>query len=601
MKALTSVSGSRNELDKHETVEFEGRSYPNYVGMGVAYAELVAKEKIPACRYMIQAAKRFLDMYAKAHDGAADYYWCDASAIEPCAFIETLPHVKGDLAGTTLTLEPWQMWVIIAIYGFRMVSANPRENGARLVRTAMLEVPRKNGKSLLMAGIGLYELCVNAHYGDDLYIIAPTAGQAQKVLEPMREMVNIEAALEEHFGIVLTQQKLSVGETNSYALILASLGNKQDGHDPKVVIADEFHSVPASIFKVMKSSQGARAEGLFLQIGSAGYDAFGPGWDQRNEAIEVLEGKRNRDRLFAAIWTIDPEDMRNLDNERIIRKANPCYGVSLIEGAVAEEMLDLHGDPVKKAELMRTRFNIWGLGESKLIPRDAWEDCADTELSIKRFKGERCWIGADLATRNDMVSWVAEFELEDRVVVFAKHYVPEFGPWREDEDVRDTYEQWHADGWLTFTPGSHHSYDELEADLLEACETFDVEVIAIDDREANALMASLEKKGHPVISFRKNAPNYSEPTRDLIARAVGRFKGIVHDGNPVLAWNVENVIGGTNTAGLILPKKVSEHSNMRIDGFDAMVQSHACAMEHIDKSKVVKPQPMAVRGMRVLD
>lgn len=570
--------------------------------MGVAYAKLVAAQRIPSCRYMVQAAKRFLRMYDEAHSGSAGYYWCDASAIEPCAFIERLPHVKGDLAGRSLVLEPWQMWVIIAIYGFRVVSANGRENGARLVRSAMLEIPRKNGKSLLVAGISLYELCVNANHGDDLFIIAPTAGQAQKVMEPMREMVKILPALESTYGITTTQHKLTVGETSSYGLVLTSNGKHQDGHDPKIVVADEFHRVPVDIFKVMKSSQGARAEALFIQIGSAGYDAFGPGWDQRQEAIKVLEGTTRRDRLFAAIWTVDQEDMRNLDREHVIRKANPCYGVSLIEGAVAEEMLDLHGgDPAKKAELLRTRFNIWGMGEQKLIPRDAWEDCKDIALSMDDFAGERAWIGVDLATRNDMVAWVIEFVLDGKVAFFARHYVPEFGPWREDEELRDYYQQWHEDGWLEFTPGSHHTYEELEADLLDLCDKFKVEAIAIDDREANALMAALAKKGKPVLSFRKNAANFSEPTKDIIARAVGKFKGLVHDGNPVFAWNVDNVIGGINTAGLILPKKISEHSSQKIDGFDSAVQAHAMALEHVDMSKIRRPSPMVTRGLRMVD
>lgn len=596
------ASASRDALDKHESVEIEGVAYPDYVGMGVAYAKLVAAQRIPSCRYMAQAAKRFLRMYEEAHSGAAGFYWCDASAIEPCAFIERLPHVKGDLAGRSLVLEPWQMWVVIAIYGFRMVSANPRENGARLVRTAMLEVPRKNGKSFLTAGLSLYELCVNANYGDDLFIIAPTAAQAQKVLEPMREMVKLQPVLESHFGITATREKLTVGETNSYALVLASQGKSQDGHDPKIIVADEFHSVPADIFKVMKSSQGARPESLFIQIGTAGYDAFGPGWDQRQEAIRVLEGDLRRDRLFAAIWTIDSEDRQNLDRESVIRKANPCYGVSLIESAVAEEMLDLHGrDPVKKAELLRTRFNIWGLGEQKLISREAWLECRDEDLDLDDFAGERAWIGLDLATRNDMVAWVIEFVQNGKVYCFARHYVPEHGPWRDDQDVRDYYEQWHEEGFIEFTPGSHHSYTELEADILDLCSKFDVQAISIDDREANALMAALAKHGKPVLSFRKHATNYSEPCLDIIARAVGKFKGIAHDGNPVLAWNVDNVIGGINTAGLILSKKVSPHSNQKIDGFDALIQAHACAMEHADMSKIRRPSPMATRGMRMVD
>lgn len=592
---LKHVYGTRAELDSGKKIKIEGKEYPDYVGIGVRYAELVAQEVIPACRYLILSAKRFLTMYEDAKAGRDGIYWSDEHAIEPCAFAETLTHVKGVLAKKPIVLQPWQIWIIIAIYGFRW-----EDTGDRVVTIAQLEITRKSGKSLVAAAIALYELGPNAYIGDDLYIIAPTAALAGKVLEPMTKMVEFNPPLKEFYGIRTLTEKIEVAETESYATILSSSGKKQDGHDPKVVIADEFHSLPASIFSVMKSAQGARPESLFLEIGSAGYNAFGVGWDERAMAIEVLEGKRKRPELFAAIWTVDTEDMGNWRNERVIRKANPNYGISTPARKVLQEIEEVYTNPRNKNEVLRTRFNIWGLGESKLINRDEWDKCAVTSLQPVNFAGDECWIGVDLASRNDMVAWVMEFELDGEVILFAKHYVPEYGPWRDDEEVRDWYERWHEDGWLTFTPGSFHTYDQIEQDIIAAGDMFDVQMVAVDDREANALMAALIKAKMPVVSFRKNAPNYSEPTKDLVARVMGKFKGMKHNGNPILGWNAENVIGGSNTADLILPKKVSEHSNMKIDGFDASVQAHACYLEQVDPKKVSKPQPMATRGMRVV-
>lgn len=594
---LTRHSGSRAELEPRAKVKIEGKSYPDYVRIGVGYAELVAQEKIPACRYLILAAQRFLRMYEEAKRGDGEFYWSDEHAIEPCAFIETLCHVKGVLAKQPIRLEAWQIWIVIAIYGFRWSDTHDR-----VVTDAILEITRKQGKSLLAAGLALYELGPNAYVGDDLYIIAPTADLAKKVLEPMTKMVEFNPPLREFYGIRCLSERIDVAETESYAVILSSSGKKQDGHDPKVVIADEFHSLPASIYNVMKSSQGARPESLFLKIGSAGYNAFGVGWDERNLAIEVLEGKRQRPELFCAIYTVDlPGDFGQWRNERVIRKCNPNFGISTPKRKVLLEIEGIYDNPRNKNEVLRTRFNVWGLGESKLISRDAWDLCARPGIAIDDFAGARCWIGVDLATRNDMVCWVAEFELDGFVAFFARHYVPEHGPWREDEEVRDIYLSWHEQGWLTFTPGSFHTYEEIERDIVGIADIHDVELILIDDREANALMGSLTKRGKPVVSFRKNAPNYSEPCKDIMARAVGKTKGLIHDGNPVLAWNVENVIGGWNTAELVLPKKITEHSNMKIDGFDGMCMSHAGYLEQVDTAKVARPNPMGERGMRIVD
>ena len=564
--------------------------------MGIAYAQIVAEGKIPACRYMQLAAQRFLDMYEQANSGEGEYYWSDEHAVEPCSFIESLTHVKGVLAREPFILEPWQIWIIIAIYGFRW-----NDNGYRVVSIVQLEITRKSGKSLLAAGIGLYEMGPNANIGDDIYIIAPTAAQAKKVLEPMKKMVSYNPALKEYYGITVLNERIDVGRSESYAVILSSKGEHQDGHDPKVVIADEFHSLPASIFNVMKSSQGARPESLFLEIGSAGYNAFGVGWDERNLVIEVLEGGKDRPDIFGAIYTIDLEDIGNWKSNRVMRKANPNYGISLDPRKMKQEIAGIYTNPRNKNEVLRTRFNVWGLGESKLISRDQWDACGIDGLDMDQFAGKVGWIGVDLATRTDMNCWVLEI-LDDGIShMFAKHYVPEEGPWRDDEEIRDMYQDWYEKGFLQLTPGSFHTCNEIYEDIVALCSKFKIEVVGIDDREANALMAALAKKNLPAVSFRKHATNYSEPTYDIIGKTVGKTKGIAHDNNPVLAWNVENTIGGKNTAELILPKKISEHSNMKIDGFDAMVMAHAGGMEKIDLTKINKANPMADRGVRILD
>lgn len=590
-------ASSRKVIDTGKTVEIEGKEYPDYISMGLAYAELVALEKIPSCRYMVLAAQRFLDMYKQANSGEGEYYWSIEHAIEPCAFLESLTHIKGVLAKKPFILQPWQIWIVIAIYGFRW-----RDNGFRVVTVVNLEITRKSGKSLLAAGIALYELGPNANIGDDLYIIAPTEAQATKVLEPMSKMVEYNPPLKAHYNIQVLKKKLTFELTESYAVMLSSKGEHQDGHDPKVIIADEFHTIPASIYKVMKSSQGARPESLFWGMGSAGYRTYGIAWDERNEAIEVLEGKKVRLDLFVVIYTIDPKDMGNWKSERVIRKANPNYGISLDKRKIKQEIEGIYSTPTLKNEVLRTRFNIWGMGASKLFDRDRWEECFK-DIPASKLENVDCYLGVDLATRNDMVCWVLEFEIDGIPHFIAKHYVPEEGLWNEDEDVRDIYRDWHAKGYLKFTPGSYHTYDEIEHDILEAVNKFKVKVIAIDDREANALAGSLKKKVSKntyVDYFRKVTAKYSEPTKDLIARVSGKTKGVSHDGNPILSWNVENVIGEFNTAEMVLPKKISPHSNMKIDGFDGMVMCHAGFMGHIDIEEPKKPNPMAERGVRQL-
>ena len=70
-------------------------------------------------------------------------------------FDRALVHIKGELAGAHLVLDDWQREILGQLFGWK------RADGTRLYRTAYIEVPRKNGKSTLGAGIALYLLYVD--------------------------------------------------------------------------------------------------------------------------------------------------------------------------------------------------------------------------------------------------------------------------------------------------------------------------------------------------------------------------------------------------------------------------------------------------------
>src|SRR5260221_14658652 len=80
--------------------------------------------------------------------------WVDARAgARVCDFIETFCcQSKGRWAGQPLTLLPWQRDFLMRLFGWKTAG------GLRRFRRAYLEVAKKNGKSTLVSGIGLYLL-----------------------------------------------------------------------------------------------------------------------------------------------------------------------------------------------------------------------------------------------------------------------------------------------------------------------------------------------------------------------------------------------------------------------------------------------------------
>jgi phage terminase large subunit-like protein len=119
-----------------------------------AYARAVIGGQVLTNRLVRLACQRHLN---DLEGGAGRGLRFDVQAAHHAiAFFSFLRHSKGEWAGETFSLAPWQAFVVGSLFGWQ------RADGLRRFRTAYCAVPRKNGKSTLSAGIALY-LLVHGH------------------------------------------------------------------------------------------------------------------------------------------------------------------------------------------------------------------------------------------------------------------------------------------------------------------------------------------------------------------------------------------------------------------------------------------------------
>ena len=117
----------------------------NYVQIARQYADDVIAGKIPACKWVKLAAKRQISDLQKYSGPRSTYVFDETEAGRVCKFIELLTHTKGELAGTRIKLEPWQVFILSTAFGWRR-----RSDGGRRFRRVYIEVPRGNGKALAL-------------------------------------------------------------------------------------------------------------------------------------------------------------------------------------------------------------------------------------------------------------------------------------------------------------------------------------------------------------------------------------------------------------------------------------------------------------------
>lgn len=547
----------------------------DFVRMARDYARDVVAGRILACRFVKLACLRHLEGLKQQRTKVYPYRMDEAAAVKVCRFIELLPHVKGKWARDKerIRLEPWQAFVVVNVFGWKR-----KKDGLRRYRRVYIEVPRKNAKSTLTAGIANYMLVADDEHGAEIYSGATSEKQAWEVFGPARLMVKDTPALIEHFGV-------NVGAKNLHVVATASkfepiIGKPGDGASPSMSVTDEYHEHATSEqYDTMLTGMGAREQPLAWVITTAGSDTAGPCYTLRQQAVDMLEGKVQHDDLFTVIYTIDGpvgkqgqpgyhpgDDWTSLD---AIRKANPNIGVSVSEEFLRTAQLRAVSDPSEQATFKTKHLDVWVTAAAPFFNAEYWNRLGDAP---RREAGTPCVKGLDLASKIDLA---AEVSVSRRMVgdvahydVYSRLYCPEGEAEKPD---KKQYQAWADDGHLTLTPGNGIDLDYIEADIKKDGDVYPIAAVGGDPWNATQLITHLQSHlGEDVaIVVPQTTAHLSEPMKE-IQKLINEGR-IHHDGNPCMAWCIGNVTAQVDRNDNVFPRK--DRPERKIDGAVALINA----------------------------
>lgn len=534
-----------------------------YTERAVQYAQRVTVGEIVACKLTRLACERFLNDLKRD-----DWKWRfdDALASRACTFVEHLPHIKGQWARQRLkiTLEDWQVFIIANIFGWV-----DRDTGLRRFLTVYLEVARKNAKSTLAAGIGLYMLAADGEPGAEVYSAATTGDQARIVFEVARQMVLREPDFV-HGGIDPQRHGLYMPDDARKFEPLNAEGSTLDGLNPHCTIIDELHAHKRrDVYDVLDTARGARDQSLLASITTAGSDRAGICYEQRTYVVKVLEGVFEDDRYFGVIYTLDDTD--DWTDPAVWPKANPNYGVSVLAEDFERSAREAMNKLAAQNNFLTKRLNVWVNADSAWMDMRAWDRCANPALRLDDFEGEECIASFDLASKVDIAAKILLFRRESKYYAFGSYYLPE----QAVEDGRNSqYSGWARMGRLTVTDGNVIDYERLESDLKEDASRFQLVDVPYDPFQAMQFSQRMQAEGMPMVEMRPTVLNFSEPMKELEKLVLeGNFE---HDGDPVLTWMVSNVVCHRDQKDNIYPRKEREEN--KIDGVVALIMALGRAM-----------------------
>jgi phage terminase large subunit-like protein len=539
-----------------------------------AYADDVLSGKIVACELVKKACRRFL------------------SDLENVSFIfdeAAAQHVGDYIARLGLVLLPWQAFILCNLFAFK------KPNGLRRFMLAHCEVSKKNGKSSLLAAIGLY---LTDPEGDgepnaETYICATSQFQSQditfKYSKRFREQSADLSSRSEAF-------KTSIQFGDSVLMPLAANASKLQGKNMSGAIVDEIqdHPVP-DVYNTCTTSTANRKQPMVISIGTAGSQREGNvAWGIRQHALQVLDGTVDDPSFFAYIATLDEGDKWN--DESVWIKANPSLGV-LVQldnlRAMAERAKAL---PSGKHAFQRFNTNCWPRTSYRawLDPNDflkpgvAYVLESERKLPImerltaveKRLDGRTCFVGCDMGPVNDLSVACFLFPPPDSDVdertgekfvrggcfeALFRVWVPEDDVERRSKEHRVPYRDWADKGLLIATPGDTTSTEIIERDIVALRQRFWSESISFDIAHFRDVAGRLQNAhGIPMVQVSQGFQLSSSILR--VEKLIKEQRLCLH-GHPVASWCLANVILGAGVRDFRIDK---QRSREKVDAASAL-------------------------------
>lgn len=522
-----------------------------------------------------------------------------------CAFLESLVFGSGEWEGKPFRLQQWQREPLEEFYG--TLEADDRGQMVRQYQYLYLEIPKKNGKTEVAAGLGLLHLVGDGEKNPQVYICAADKDNATICYNAMINMINCLPWLKRRVDPVESRREIHLKDGSGFIKVLSADAYSKHGYNASCVIFDELHAQPnRKLWDIMTFGAGsARRQPVWIVLTTAGDDPdrHSIGWEIHEQCRRILAARNGTGPIEDddPIWLPvmyglpdDPEELEKIDiwDEEVWKRCNPSIGVTVSLRTIRQEAAAAKKNEAKERLFRWLRLNQWistkavGWLPLTLYDKTQWHVPKLEEVykgnQLRRemrrtLRGKKCYGGLDLATTTDLAAFVLEFPPQpglDKWVVL-------FWAWRPRENILDAenrdhvpYQDWERAGYLQLCDGDMNDFEQIEDTILECRKIYNLVCVGVDPYLSRMLSGRLEKAKLNVVEIRQNMSDMSPPMKDMEVKLRGGE--MVHEHNTCARWNFGNVRCRTDGNENIKPMK--NLSTGRIDITVAWIIAHAVAM-----------------------
>ena len=493
--------------------------------------------------------------------------------------LRRLRHTKGKWAGLPLNPDPWQVAYFIApVFGW----VAPDDDGKylRIIHNAMLDVPRKNGKTSIAAGIAIYLAFADGERGAEVLAVAGSRDQAGNAYRPAKLIAEKSPALRAA-GVRPLVAQLVRESDGSFFKAVASVGDLIHGANIHAAIVDELHIHKTSdVLDSVESGTGARSQPLVIIITTPDDGRPNSVYASKRGYIEKLaSGTLKNPRQYGVIFAADESDDPFI--EATWRKANPGYGVSPTAAFLEGESRRAQDSPATFARFQRLHLGIRTRQATRYILLSEWDRNAGM-VAEGKLLGRVAYGGLDLGNTSDLTSlcWIFPDASGGHDVLW-RFWAPEDRIADLDKRTANSATAWRRQGLLRVTPGNVTDYEWVQQQIMADLKAFRAVELGFDPWNATDLVNRLNGDGAPMTQVRQGYASLSPPLKEvkrLLMEGTTEKPMLRHGGNPITRWMIDNLAVAMDPSGNVKPDR--SQASDKIDGVSALVTGMARAMFH---------------------
>ena len=503
------------------------------------------------------------------------YVFNQKKANRPIQFVENYcKHSKGKWAGKPIKLELWQKAMYEALYGFV-----DEETGLRKYKKLVNFVAKKNGKSTIGAGIGLYGLIGDGEGGAEIYTIAKVKEQAKAIWLEAKHMVNkspeLRKMLRTTIGGIFFDKK------DAMFIPLASETNSLDGKNIHYCLADEVWTFEDdSLIDIMQDGMSAREQPLMLEFSTMGtirQKVFDNEYEYCEKVIKGYLGQEGGivdETILPIIYELD--SIEEWQDEECWYKANPNLGVSKSLDYMRDKVNKARNNPIALTNLLCKDFNVRQNSTSAWL---TYEEL-NNEATYNEDEFYDCYVcgGCDLSSTLDLTCATLFGIKNGKKYVKQMYWIPENLVEKKVIEDKIPYDKWIELGIVRTCEGNKIDYHDITDWFVEQVQKYKLYPLWVgyDKWSATYWCDEMKDNSFDMLPVIQGAKTFSQPMKEL--KAMLMSKEINYNNNPILKWNLSNLNIKSDENENIRP--VKEHYTQRIDGAVSLIDAIVIYCEH---------------------